>query len=167
MMKKIVSGGQTGADRAALAWAIENGLEHGGWCPKGRKAADGIIPMCFDLQETESEGYRQRNKMNVATSDGTLIFNLGPLDGGTLATVRFAQLMKKPHHVCQLDEVEMTTSGAFVAEWLSREQLDVLNVAGPREEKRPGIGRLVWDFLDSVKESSKLMHSIVQKGPTL
>lgn len=113
---KIVSGGQAGVDRAALDWAIMRGLPHGGWCPKGRTAEDGVIDSRYILQETESAGYRQRTRQNVVDSDGTLILNLGELSDGTLATQRFAERFGKPYLVVQLE------SGADdlrqVLEWL-------------------------------------------------
>lgn len=80
---KIVSGGQSGADRAALDWAIQNDLPHGGWCPKGRIAEDGRIDSRYTLRETDSEGYRQRTRQNVVDSDGTLILNTGELSDGS------------------------------------------------------------------------------------
>ena len=104
LIDKIVSGGQTGADRAALDWALQRGVAHGGWCPKGRLASDGPLPERYLLRETDSAGYRQRTKLNVRDSDATLIFNTGVLDGGTLQTVRFAQTLGKPHFVVQIDE---------------------------------------------------------------
>jgi hypothetical protein len=76
MPPKIVSGGQTGADRAALDWAIFHDLPHGGWCPKGRKAEDGVIPDQYQLTETSSASYPQRTQWNVRDSDGTVIFTM-------------------------------------------------------------------------------------------
>ena len=98
--QKIVSGGQTGVDRAALDWARQHHIDHGGWCPKGRLASDGVIPTDYLLHETESSGYRQRTKRNVQDSDATLILSMGELDGGTLQTVEFAKRLKKPYLVC-------------------------------------------------------------------
>jgi hypothetical protein len=138
---KIISGGQTGADRAALDWAIAEGVEHGGWCPKGRLAADGPLDEKYKLSETESDGYRQRTKRNVADSDATLILNLGVLDGGTHQTLRFAQTLRKPHLVIQLDEPDFERCVQALCLWLSVHAPNRLNVAGPREEKRPGIYR--------------------------
>jgi Circularly permutated YpsA SLOG family len=85
---KIVSGGQTGADRAGLDWAIKNGIQHGGWCPKGRRAEDGPIDAKYQLQETPSSNYPQRTEWNVRDSDGTMIFSIGEyLTGGSLKTI--------------------------------------------------------------------------------
>jgi hypothetical protein len=93
---KIVSGGQTGADRAALDWALEHGLTCGGWCPKGRKAEDGVIEAKYPLKESSSSSYPQRTEWNVRDSDGTVVFSLAPkLTGGSLKTVEFARKHNK------------------------------------------------------------------------
>lgn len=149
LINKIVSGGQTGVDRAALDWALKRGVAHGGWCPKGRLAADGLLPEHYFLRETDSTGYRQRTKLNVRDSDATLIFNIGVLDGGTLQTVRFAQTLGKPHLVAQIDELAQGNVVQRIKTWLTEGQFVVLNVAGPREEKRPGIYASVAALLDA------------------
>lgn len=147
---KIVSGGQSGADRAALDWAIQNDLPHGGWCPKGRIAEDGRIDSRYTLRETDSEGYRQRTRQNVVDSDGTLILNTGELSDGSLATLRFAERFGKPCLVLQLDSANELESVSRMIEWIGTYQIDVLNIAGPRESKRPGIYRMALAFLDRV-----------------
>jgi hypothetical protein len=147
---KIVSGGQTGADRAALDFAINHGVEHGGWCPKGRLAEDGRIAEKYQLQEMLRSGYRQRTKQNVIDSDGTLILNLGKLESGSLATLRFAEKLGKPHLVMQLDEGVGEEAVSRVRNWLGQSQISVLNVAGPRESKRPGVYRLVRELLEGL-----------------
>lgn len=155
LVSEIVSSGQTGVDRAALDWARQRGVIHGGWCPKGRLAADGPLPEHYLLRETESTGYRQRTKLNVKDSDATLIFNMGPLDGGTLQTVRFAQTLCKPHLVVQIDEMALEAAAHNVRAWLVEGRFRTLNVAGPREEKRPGVYAGVLALLDAcVKASS-------------
>lgn len=146
---RIVSGGQTGADRAALDWARQHGVPHGGWCPKGRLASDGPLPAHYPLQETESAGYRQRTRLNVSDSDATLILNTGMLDGGTLQTLRFARTLGKPHLVIQLDELTPDEAAKQVRVWLGEGRFSTLNVAGPREEKRPGIHSGVCALLDA------------------
>lgn len=146
--RTVVSGGQTGVDRAALDWASSHGILHSGWCPKGRMAADGPLPSRYHLRETESAGYRQRTKLNVQDSDATIIFNTGNLDGGTLQTVRFAQRMNKPYCTFQLDEVGLAQVAFQLVEWLKVGQFVTLNIAGPREEKRPCIYTLVLSVLD-------------------
>lgn len=94
---KIVSGGQTGADRAGLDWAIKHGIPYGGWCCKGRRSEDGSIPSQYQLQETPSTNYLQRTEWNVRDSDGTVIFSLAErLSGGSLKTLEFAIKHRKP-----------------------------------------------------------------------
>ncbi len=146
--QKIVSGGQSGADRAALDGALRHNIPHGGWCPKGRLATDGPLAPIYKLQETESAGYRQRTKRNVVDSEATLIFNIGEIDGGTLATVRFAESFKKPHLVIQLDNMSTDEASLQVVNWLRQRKFCTLNVAGPREEKRPGIYSKMTDALE-------------------
>ena len=148
LIARIVSGGQTGVDRAALDWARRRGVDHGGWCPKGRLAADGPLADDYHLKETESAGYRQRTKLNVRDSDATLVFNTGVLDGGTLQTVRFCQVLSKPYLVVQLDEEAAERVSPCVRQWLEQGGVSILNVAGPREEKRPGIYSRVGAVLD-------------------
>jgi len=97
LIQKIVSGGQTGADRAALDWAISRGIPHGGWCPKGRLAEDGMIPTKYDLRETSTKSYLQRTEQNVIDSDGTVIFSMKPeLTGGSKRTLDFALKHHRP-----------------------------------------------------------------------
>jgi hypothetical protein len=146
--QRIVSGGQTGADRGALDFAIKHGYTHGGWAPRGRKAEDGVIPSKYQLTELAEGGYRQRTRRNVEDSDGTLIVNLGDLDGGTLATQIFAQQMGKPHLVVQLDLGVTTEIEADVIAWLRQNTIKTLNIAGPRESKRPGIYQGTLAFLE-------------------
>ncbi len=148
LVSRIVSGGQTGADRGALDWAIRNNVPHSGWCPRGRKAEDGPLDPKYLLQETESAGYLQRTRQNVVDSDGTLIVNLGKLDGGTLATAKLAQKLDKPHIVVQLDSGAGDEDVKKLMDWLNRESISTLNIAGPRESKRPGIYSLANDILE-------------------
>ena len=143
----IVSGGQTGADRAGLDFAIAHGLPHGGWCPSGRRAEDGPLHERYRMRETEGEGYRQRTKRNVADSDATLILNTGELSDGSLATLRLAERAGKPVRVVALDSDKLATEAERVNEWLVANNVAVLNIAGPRESKRPGIYQEALDFL--------------------
>lgn len=160
----IVSGGQTGADRAALDWACRSSIAHGGWCPKGRLAADGPLPLQYQLRETESTGYRQRTKLNVKDSDATLVFNIGALDGGTLQTVRFAQTLKKPYRFYQLDQGNLEGVAQEIVNWLFQAEFKVINVAGPREEKRPGVYPLVVSVLDLCLKAEPSEFDIDARG---
>jgi hypothetical protein len=107
------------------------------------------------LRETESTGYRQRTKLNVNDSDATLIFNTGELNGGTLQTVRFAQTLKKPYRVFQLDQLDLQEVTSELVGWLAQPGIVFLNVAGPREEKRPGIYALVFSVLNHCLAATK------------
>ena len=145
LVSKIVSGGQTGVDRGAIAAARELGFPYGGLIPKGRLAEDGIVPEEFDqLEVAPRKDYLFRTEWNVTHSDATLIisnYNTAPgseretLTGGTLRTERFCQVHGKPHLVIFTQNLDR------VLDWLrslGRDNL-VLNVAGPRESKSPGI----------------------------
>lgn len=135
---KIISGGQSGADRAALDVALELGIPAGGWCPAGRRAEDGPIAARYPLTETRSPIHSVRTRRNVREADGTLVFNLGELDGGTLLTVTYAGERGKPCLLVQLDDPQHPDAAA-VRNWLAANAIRVLNVAGPRESKRAGI----------------------------
>lgn len=148
MVNKIISGGQTGADRSALDWALSRGLEIGGWCPAGRLAEDGTIPLIYPLRETPSKNYLVRTRLNVRDSDATLIVTPGKkLTRGSLRTSKFANELGKPWlHVCSALPVQVGTM--LLCDFFSRHQLLVLNVAGSRESKAPGIGSFVHELLD-------------------
>jgi hypothetical protein len=143
-LKKIVSGGQTGVDRGALDAAITVDIPHGGWCPQGRLAEDGRIADEYLLQETDSPEYTIRTERNVLDSDATLILCRGPLSGGTLLTFRFAEEHGRP---CLAVDLDSPIAPAEVLRWLEEHQVEVLNVAGPRESQSPGIGELARDFV--------------------
>jgi len=150
LCERIVSGGQTGADRGALDFAITHGYIHGGWAPHGRLAEDGDIPAKYQLTEMAQGGYRQRTRRNVVDSDATLIVNLGELDGGALATQVFAEQSGKPCLVVQADSGISEGMVDSVIAWLRQHDVKILNVAGPRESKRPGICRLTSEMLTAV-----------------
>ena len=154
-MKKIISGGQTGVDRAALDAAIATGIPHGGWVPKGRKAEDGIIPSKYDLSELDDEEYAARTLKNVRDSDGTLIITRGSPDGGTLFTRELAAEHYKPFVVIDLQESDPSRSSKEILSWLSSNSIEVLNVAGPRESKKPGIYEQALQFLSIAFEDLK------------
>ena len=142
---KIVSGGQSGVDRAALDAALACGLRIGGWCPSGRRAEDGLIPARYPLVETPSPRYPQRTAWNVRDSDATLVLTLGELDSGSKLTAEIAQRLGKPCIIATLDSyphmIELPARLPFGAAEL------VLNVAGPRESRCPGIYARAFGFL--------------------
>jgi len=150
-IEKILSGGQTGSDRAGLDWAIAQGIAHGGWCPQGRLASDGVLPAQYLLQETESAGYRQRTKRNVQDSDGTLIVNRGELTGGTLLTQQLARKLGKPCHVVDAGNGLNDEVAIAVLQWLADHHIRILNIAGPRESKQAGIYAETIQILDAIQ----------------
>ena len=143
---KIISGGQTGVDRAALDVAVELGLACGGWCPKGRASEDGPIPDHYPLTETPSAEPAQRTEWNVRDADATLIIAQSKLTGGTALTRRLARSMKKP---CLVTNPAEAISPATVRDWLDDHQVEVLNVAGPRASDDPHIYELARQLLSN------------------
>jgi len=147
----IVSGGQTGVDRAALDAALAAGLPCGGWCPKGRAAEDRPIAPRYPLQECDSADPARRTRLNVRDSDATLIVARGPLSGGTALTARHARHLGRPCLIVDLDEAEEAPArAAAIAGWLRERHVRVLNVAGPRESGAPGIHADARALLDGV-----------------
>lgn len=149
----VISGGQTGVDRAALDAAREKGFPHGGWCPKGRLAEDGRIPDAYQLWETDSSEYATRTEWNVRDSQGTLVLTRGELTGGTKLTVILALRYGKPILVVDLDTLRDTESLAErILSWLRLHEIRVLNVAGPRESSCPGIYQQARQLLQVLLE---------------
>jgi len=150
MIKKIISGGQTGVDRAALDVALELGIPCGGWCPSGRKAEDGAIPAHYPLQELPSRGYRNRTKWNVRESDGTLVLFQDQLAGGSAFTAELARKHAKP---CYAVDLSAPTDPRDVTEWIKQNNIGVLNVAGSREGRAPGIHLAAAAYLRTLFQS--------------
>ncbi len=148
ILVKIVSGGQTGADRAALNWAMTHGVPHGGWCPQGRKAEDGTIAPGYRLTETPSDSYVQRTEWNVRDSDGTVILSLSrTLTGGSRRTAELAQQHGKPWlHLSK--DANTGNAGERLRRFVQEHYIRVLNVAGPRASTEPDIGEFVTTTLD-------------------
>ena len=139
----IVSGAQTGADRAGLDWAIASGLPHGGWCPKGRRCEDGLIPDMYALQETPSARYQQRTEWNVRDSDATVVFTLTDrLDGGSRLTAELADKLGKPWL-----HFRPGVHTKYLAQFAERHTVKRLNIAGKRESSAPGIYRFTLESL--------------------
>jgi len=155
MLSKIISGGQTGADRAALDWAIKRGIQHGGWCPKGRKAEDGTIDQRYSLVETPSDDYSQRTEWNVRDSDATAVFSIQKeLRGGSLLTVELAAQYNKPViHLCKQDE--RANHAQELRSFIEKFRVSVLNVAGPRASDEPGVYQFVSSVLDLAREEDR------------
>ncbi|MFQ5586938.1 MAG: putative molybdenum carrier protein [Thermodesulfobacteriota bacterium] len=146
-IEMIVSGGQTGVDRAALDVALELGIRCGGWCPRGRKAEDGVIDGRYPLRETGSDKYSQRTEWNVRDSDGTLILTVGEPTGGTASTIKAAEEHGRP---CLVLDPSTGGDAERFREWTETEMIETLNVAGPRESTLPGIYDMAAAFLRKI-----------------
>ena len=153
LISKIVSGGQTGVDRAALDVALDLGIPCGGWCPKGRLAEDGPISERYPLEETTLPIYPQRTEWNVRDSNGTLVLTMGALTGqvasapggsGTALTIQVARRQKKP---CLVVELNNHPGVNAVHKWVQANQIQILNIAGPRESENRGIYSKSLEFL--------------------
>lgn len=143
-LRKIVSGGQTGADQGALAACVQRKFPYGGWVPKGRRSEKGKVPAKYRMRQHWSRHYPPRTEKNVVDSDGTVIFTFGKPDGGSLLTIDFAKKHKKPWLAVDLDQPR-EAAVAKVVRWIQRRLPDngVLNAAGSRRSKAPGIHRAV------------------------
>lgn len=144
---KIISGGQTGADRAGLDVAIWHNFPHGGWCPKGRKAEDSPIGGQYELKETPSANYLQRTEWNVRDTDGTIVLTFAPqITGGSMRTVEFAKKHRKPclHISRKVNQPEL-----LIQKFIETHGIKLLNIAGSRESKEPGINEWAKGVLDS------------------
>lgn len=152
-LQKIVSGGQTGVDRAALDAAIFHDIPHGGWCPLGRRSEDGPIPETYCLTETDSRNYAVRTEYNVRDSDGTLILYEDFMSRGTELTAKLARKLGRPRcevdisGLCDWNDERLNQEIQSVAHWIEGSNIGVLNVAGPRESSSVGIGSAAQAFL--------------------
>lgn len=148
MLERIVSGGQTGADRAAWDFALANGFRIGGWVPRGRLAEDGRIPPYYaGVLETDSDDPAVRTSFNVRDSDATLIVSHGALAGGSLLTFEEARRADKPVLHLDLAAVARGDAAALLRRWLTEVAPRVLNVAGPRASQDPAIAAATRDVL--------------------
>lgn len=148
MIQKISSGGQTGADRAALDFAIKHNIPHGGWIPKGRKTENGILPDKYHLQEMPTGQYSKRTEQNILDSDGTLIVSHGPLTGGSALTKELAMQHRKPWIHIDLKTTTCPEAARMIQEWVGRNGIKVMNVAGARGSKDPWIYQATLDLLE-------------------
>ena len=153
LFTRILSGGQSGVDRAALDAALARNVPCSGWCPRGRRAEDGPIDQRYPLAETPGRNYPQRTEWNVRDSDGTLILVQGSPDRGTALTIKLAARLQKACLVLDLSGRQLVEK---VLCWAQRNHVRVLNVAGPRESKNPGIYERAFQFLRKLLAFSEL-----------
>ncbi len=147
IFQKIISGGQTGADQGALDAALELNYPCGGWCPCGRKSEAGSIPERYPLQEHQSQDTADRTRANVLDSDGTLIFFYREPIGGTLYTLELARHHHKPFYLVDLEQAVPNRELDRIWNWGRKNRVYVLNIAGPRESKNPGVSGEVKKIL--------------------
>lgn len=147
----VVSGGQTGADRGGLDAARSMGIPHRGWCPKGRRAEDGRIPQHYNMIETESSDYPLRTELNVFDSNATLIFveDRRRPSGGSRLTVDLCQMHHKPFEVVEAFQNDHLIVG-YLVRFLSEKKAWIINVAGSRESKVPGLQARVCAIMQEV-----------------
>lgn len=150
MIKKIISGGQTGADQAALDTAIKWNVPHGGWVPRGRLTEAGRLPDKYNMQEMPTGSYPARTEQNVINSDGTLIISHGPLTDGSKHTKEMALKHDKPFLHINLNEIDSSRAAGQVHEWITKSKIETLNVAGPRSSNDPSIYQAVMHVLTIV-----------------
>jgi hypothetical protein len=161
MIKKIISGGQTGADRAALDAAIEVGIPHGGWVPKGRIAEDGSISEKYQLKEMPTDSYLARTEQNVIDSNGTVIIAHRPLTGGSDYTREMTLKHKKQLLFVDLNNYEPYDAATLVASWIKLQRIEILNVAGPRASEDPEI---YHDVLKIMEETFQILRDEERKS---
>lgn len=151
----IVSGGQTGADRAALDFALEHYMPHDGWCPLGRRAEDGAIEERYQLRETSSRSYHVRTRQNVEDTDGTVVFTIAEqASGGTALTLRLAEQFDKPMLHLARDAHDRPGTAEAIRQaaselnaFVTLHNIRRLNVAGPRASQEPKVASYVWSVL--------------------
>ncbi len=149
MIKKIISGGQTGADIAALDAAIKLDIPHAGWIPKGRITEDGTLPDKYQLEEMPTSSYVERTEQNVIDSDGTLIVSHGILTGGSAYTRDVALDHEQPWLHIDLNKTGVFDAAMKLSDWVLKNKIEILNVAGPRASKDPKIYRSVLNIIES------------------
>lgn len=162
-VEKIVSGGQTGVDRAALDAGLDSGVGIGGWCPRGRRAEDGRIPAVYPLRETSARSYAVRTEWNVRDSDGTLILVMHEVSSGTRLTLDLTQKLGKPSLVIHLrpagqdtlfsDTNSLNEQTDSVVAWLRRHRIRILNVAGPRGSSHSDVYAEARQFMSVLLDS--------------
>jgi len=150
VLRRIVCGGQTGVDRAALDAALAAGFACGGWCPKGRQAEDGLLPEHYPLIETDSADPAQRTELNVRDSDATLIITSLPLCGGTRLAAEIADRLGRPVSVIDVDSTGLDAAIDQVCRFLIAHRIGTLNVAGPRDSEAPAAGVFAGRLIDAL-----------------
>jgi len=164
MLRKIISGGQVGADQAALDAAIKYNFPHGGWIQKGRKTEDGILPYEYKLKELKSGAYPNYTERNVINSDGTLVISHGKLKGGSALPKKLAKKHNRPCLHIDLNDTPAFIASSKINAWIIEHHIKILNVTGSRASKDPKIYDIVKYIIEGVILLS-LVHA--QAGSTI
>ena len=172
MLKKIISGGQTGADKAALDVAIKFNIEHGGWIPRGRRTEKGPLPMKYQLNEMDTTDYRERTKQNIIDSHGTIIISRGELTGGSKLTQIYAKIVGRPNCYIDLLNTEEFEASIILKSFILENEIQTLNVAGPRLSHHPGIYMDVKTILETMlyllfldTNQDRMIKKYIPSGP--
>ena len=150
MLKKIISGCQTGADIAAIDAAIDNDFPYGGWVPKGRRTENVPLPLTYAVEEMDTRGYPKRTEQNILDADGTVICSHGRLSGGSALTRRIAKRQNKPWLHLDLADLTADLAANKLAEWIDRHRIEVLNVAGQSASKNERIYAATFAVIESL-----------------
>jgi Circularly permutated YpsA SLOG family len=134
---KVISGGQTGVDRAALDVSLKHGIDCGGWCPAGRLDEFGRIPDRYPVRELQAGGFAERTMQNVKDSDGTVVIYRRQIGGGTKQTVRFCVDLKRPHKLIDASKIRAEDAANLITDFVRAKEIKILNVAGPRQSEWP------------------------------
>jgi hypothetical protein len=162
MLSKIISGGQTGADRAALDVALTYRIPHGGWVPQGRLAEDGRLADKYKLKEMPTGSYSARTEQNVIDSDGTVIFSHGKPSGGTDYTREMVLRHAKQMLGIDLNLTATHDAASLIVSWIQLRRIKILNVAGPRASEDPAIYAAVFRIIERVVRNLSKAHSSVR-----
>lgn len=135
---KIISGGQTGVDRAALDAALKHGIDCGGWCPAGRLDELGKIPERYPLKELKEGGFAERTLKNVKDSNGTVVIYFEELQGGSRQTAEFCREEKRPHELIDAGKVSVERAAESISNFVRENKIRILNIAGPRQSEWSG-----------------------------
>jgi predicted Rossmann fold nucleotide-binding protein DprA/Smf involved in DNA uptake len=165
---KIISGGQTGVDRAALDVALRHGIKCGGWCPAGRLDEFGKIPDRYPVQELQSAGFNERTLQNVKDSDGTVVIYSAELRGGTEQTIRFCVELKRPYQLIDASKLSAEDAAQLITDFVRENKIDILNVAGPRRSELPEgynyASRALDAFLNITRNAAPLPDRVARRS---
>ncbi|MFC1863368.1 YpsA SLOG family protein [Thermodesulfobacteriota bacterium] len=167
MISKIISGGQTGVEQAALDAAIQWNVDHGGWIPKGRKTETGELPDKYKMEEMPTTNYSIGTEQNVVDSDGTLIISHGDLVSGSKFTEEIALRNKKFCLHIDLNKIEIFSAAQKISDWISKNSIEILNITGQRESESPHIYQTALNLLLTIFHMEVIDTSLTKTYDTI